>query len=197
MLRSPRNRWLPAVVTKVDVFVDDMDRSCRLLTRKLPLLRELSVFSHSSNPLRQPVNFLPSLRPFLESCSSLVRLALGSVKPFSFSALAHLLADMPKLEELDVDVSWVNAPERPPTRMSRSSFPCLRRISCRGPSSGTPVWFYAPFLARHCKHPPEDVASDNSDAKLLALLTTQLLAAHRRDSPELLEYDAGAPRRTV
>lgn len=51
-----------------------------------------------------------------------------------------------------------------------------------------PIWLYAPFLARHCKLPPEDVTSGNPDAKLLVLLMKHLAAIHSKSSDTDLSH---------
>lgn len=173
-----------------------MDRSFKLLNSKLVSLTSLDIrhIGHRISDSPRQKYPLPSLQPFLASLHQLRILCCSSTSFFSLSSLSHALAGMPALEELHItQLPWLNETERPPTRMSLSSFPRLRSIGWHG--TAMPIWLYAPFLARHCKLLPEDVTSGNPDAKLLVLLMKHLAAIHSKSSDtDLSHFEAGTPQ---
>lgn len=173
MLDGQKNGWLSAAIIRLRLASRiSLSRFCRLLSGKLPMLCELYVGStfgiHRESPSKL---FVQSSRPFLMLYDGLGIVDLGDVKFFSLSALVHILGDIANLEVLMIThLTWVHPPgaERPPARMSLSSFRRLRRIVC--PCGWALIWLFAPLLARRCANPSEDAISRNSDIRLLSML---------------------------
>lgn len=170
ILHRPKNEYLSAAVTRLHInstAPTSMDRTCRMLLRRLPSLATLTIATYVEPNKRL---FLPSLQSSLAHHKNIKRLSFHSVTFHSLSTLVHVLADVANLEELAfVGCSRAHCDNRPPTRMSSSSFPKLRSFWC---TTGFRDcwelgWLFAPLLAQRGKRHSNDATSNNSDAEML------------------------------
>lgn len=195
-LRRPHNGWLPGAIKHLGIEAEDdtclsIDRFCRSLAGKLPSLVQLRIYPGGYEDVGVSAS---SLQPFFAHHSTLRRVELTHVVFLSFSALVHTLQDMANLEELEMDTtSWDRLEDRPPTRMTLSSFPKLRfvRFSHEVPHFWMAAWLFAPLFARRCADAPGDPTTNNSDAALLSTLTRSCYQHEAFQCDMELSYDKG------
>lgn len=197
-LRRPHNEWLPGAIKHLGMVAEgetdtclSIDRFCRSLAGKLPSLVQFRIYPGGYDDVGVSAS---SLQPFFAHHSTLRRLELTHVVFLSLSALVHTLQDMANLEELEMDTtSWGRLEDRPPTRMTLSSFPKLRfvRFSHEVPHFWMAAWLFAPLLARRCADAPEDPTTNNSDAALLSTLTRSCCGHEAFQCDMELSYDKG------
>lgn len=192
-LRRPSEGWSSTAIKQLTVVGDtekliSIPRSCHLLAGKLPSLRRLSIYAR----MRDDATFGPSMQPFFARHKDIRYLKMTGVEFYSMSTLVHVLGGMEHLEELDLPHCFlVCAEDRPPTRMSVSSFRKLRCVKCFEHFGPETCWLFAPLLARRCEGLSDDATNNNSDAKLLILLHTSLADEDCEQGESLMEYDEG------